>query len=106
MSLSEGNKRISNDNSTPPHQMNDIEPQDIDDGNDPNSISLLVKSNKDDTIEIMQVAGTPTDDRHCHTEADASLKDGNNSIIRVSDDPNNSVVICSEYQGEICFEPL
>ena len=101
MSPSEGNERISNDNSTPPHQMNDIVQEDIDGGNDPKSISLLVESNKNDTIEIMEVAGTPTDDRYCHTEEYARLQDG---ILRVLDDPNNSIVTCSESQGEICFE--
>ena len=101
MSPSEGTERISNENSTTPHQMNDIEQEDIDDGNDPKSIDLLVKSNKDDTIEIMEVAGTPTDDRYYHAEENASLKDG---IARVLDDPNNSIVTCSESQGETWFE--
>ena len=98
---SEGNERITNENSTPHHQMNNNEQEDIDDGNDPKSIDLLVESNKDDTIEIMEVAGTPTDDKYCHTEEDASLKDG---IVRVLKDPNNSNVTCSESQGEISFE--
>ena len=101
MPPSEGNERINNDNSTPPNQMNDIEQENIDDGNDPKSIDLLVENNKDDTIKSMQVAGTSTDDRSCHTEEDGRLKDG---ILRVLDDPNNSIVACSESQGEICFE--
>ena len=101
MSPSEGTERISNENSTTPHQMNDIEQEDIDDGNDPRSIDLLVENNKADTIKIMEVTGTLTDDRCCHTEEDASLKDG---IVRVFDDPNNSIVTCSESQGEIGFE--
>ena len=101
MSPSEGNERIIKENSTTPRQMNDIEQEDIDDGNDPKSIDLLVESNKDDAIEIMEVAGTPTDDRYYHAEENASLKDG---IVRVLDDPNNSIVTCSESQGETCFE--
>ena len=101
MSPSEGNERISNDKSTTLHQINNIEQEDIDDGNDTKSINLLVESNKDDTIEIMEVAGTPTDDKYCHMQEDASLKDG---IVRVLEDPNNSKVTCGESQGEIVFE--
>ena len=101
MSPSEGNERIIKENSTTPRQMNDIEQEDIDDGNDPKSIDLLVESKKDDTIEIMEVAGTPTDDRYYHAEENASLKDG---IVRVLDDPNNTIVTCNESQGETCFE--
>ena len=104
MPVSEGNERISIDNSTPPHQMNHIEQKDMDDENDPKSINLLIESNKDDTIEIMEVAGTPTDNRYCRTKEDASLKDGNNSIIRISDDQNNSIVTCNKSQGEIYSE--
>ena len=101
MSPSEGNERIIKENSTTPHQMNDIEQEDIDDGNEPKSIDLLVESNKDDTMKIMEVAGTPIDDSYYLAEENACLKDG---IVRVLDDPNNSIVTCSESQGETCFE--
>ena len=49
MPPSETNERISNDTSAPSNQINDIEQEDVDDSNEPNSISLLIDSNKGDS---------------------------------------------------------
>ena len=97
---SEKNERISNDTSTPSKQMNEIEQEDVDDRSAPNSISLLIDGNKGDTQEILQVTGTLTDKTYGHAEEDASLKNGDNSILEVLDGQNDSIAMCNESQGK------
>ena len=80
--------------------MNEIEQEDIDDRSAPNSISLLIDSNKGDTPEILQVTGTLTDKKYGLAEEDDSVKNGENSILEVLDGQNDSIVTCNESQGK------
>ena len=98
--MSENNERISNDTSAPSKKMNEIEQEDIDDRSAPNSISLLIDSNKGDTPEILQVTGTLTDKKYGLAEEDDSVKNGENSILEVLDGQNDSIVTCNESQGK------
>ena len=100
MPPSETNERISNDTSAPSNQINDIEQEDVDDSNEPNSISLLIDSNKGDTPEILQVSGTPTDQKYGHAQEDNSQMNGENRNLEVLDGQNNSIVMCNESQGK------
>ena len=80
--------------------MNEIEQEDIDDRSAPNSISLLIDSNKGDAPEILQVTGTLIDKKYGLAEEDDSLKNGENSILEVLDGQNDSIVTCNESQGK------